>query len=88
VCTKKGNEAVKSQEHTSYGEQLRELGLFHLEKRRLGGYLIALYNTLKGGCDEVGVGFYSQITVIGRERMTLNRVRGGSGWISGNISSW
>lgn len=59
---------VRGLENRPYKEQLREAGLFCLEKKQLKRDLTELYNSLKAGCDEAGVGLCSFISRDGTGR--------------------
>ena len=83
---RKVTKLMKGLEKKSYEEELRELGLFSLEKMRLSGDHTSLCNCLKGGCGEVGVGLFSQAPGDRTKANSLRLCQGSFRWDIRKIS--
>ena len=64
---RRSTQTVKGLEGTTKEERLRSLGLFILEKRRLRGDLIAVFDFLKGGSGAGGADLLSLVTSDGTQ---------------------
>lgn len=78
---------VKGLEGKTCEEELKSLGLFSLEKRRLRGDLIVAYGFLVRRGRGASADLLSLVTVTGPQGTAWSSVRGGSGWILGKGSS-
>jgi len=52
---------IQGMEYLPYDDRLREMGLFSLEKIRLGGVLTAAFQYLKGGYKKEGDRLFSRV---------------------------
>ena len=63
---------IKELEHLSYGERLRELGMFSLKKRRLWGDLTVAFPYFKGSYKNDGVALF---TLVDSDRTRGNGIK-------------
>ena len=59
--------------------------MFIVKKRKLRRDLITHYNSVTGGCRQVGGRLFSSGTLTGHEDTVLSYTRGSLSWILGNI---
>lgn len=74
---RKAMRLMKGLENRPDEEQLRQMELFILKKKSLGGDLLTLYNSLKEGCSKVEVDLFFQITRDSNEEIDSSCTRGG-----------
>lgn len=79
-------ESDKAGEGTRKQVQLKELGLFSLERRKLRGNFITLCNYLER--DNSKEGLFSKVTIDSSEDTVSRCVRECLDWVLGRISSW